>query len=399
MFHSTHARGLRVTALLMFFSTLMVSQGQKQVEKDYADAQKALADGRYQEAAEGFEKICQIDPAIAEVHANLGLIYFRQRQLDRAIPALRQALKLKPNLTKANTLLAICLAETGQFREALFGLEACVHQYPAGEVRRMCGLQLIRTYNVLEHQDKAVEMSLQLTRMYPNDPEVLYETEKVYGNFAFLTMQKLAELAPESIWRHQAAAEAYESQGSNDLAIAEYRTVVASDPRRPGVHYRLGRTLLSRAQERDIQAAADEFTQELAIDPTNANAAYELGEICRKAGQLRQAAQYFRQALKYYPDFEQARIAVAAVLISEGTPALALDELKRALALNSKNEIAYYRLAQAYKALGKPSEQGIALAEYARLHAQNAEHRLVKPLDEVTKQELDSVASQYQPSW
>ena len=56
-------------------------------------------------------------------------------------------------------------------------------------------------------------------------------------------MQKLAQVAPSSVWRHQAAAEADESQGSYSLAITEYRQVLALEPDRPGVHYRLGRTL------------------------------------------------------------------------------------------------------------------------------------------------------------
>ncbi len=90
-----------------------------------------------------------------------------------------------------------------------------------------------------------------LKKVYPDDPEVLYHTGKIFGNYAFLTMQSLWHVGPDSIWRHQAAAEAYESQQSFDLALNEYRAVLALDPRRPGIHYRMGRTLLASKREQN----------------------------------------------------------------------------------------------------------------------------------------------------
>ena len=46
---------------------------------------------------------------MAEVHANLGLIYFEERKFDQAVPALQRSLKLKPTLTKSSHLLAMSL--------------------------------------------------------------------------------------------------------------------------------------------------------------------------------------------------------------------------------------------------------------------------------------------------
>ncbi|PYU44237.1 MAG: hypothetical protein DMG54_09815, partial [Acidobacteria bacterium] len=42
--------------------------------------QKALASGRYEEAERAFEKIRELEPGMAEVHANLGAIYFQERK-------------------------------------------------------------------------------------------------------------------------------------------------------------------------------------------------------------------------------------------------------------------------------------------------------------------------------
>ena len=137
-------------------------------------------------------------------------------------------------------------------------------------------------------------MALELNRLFPDDPEVLYHTSRIYANFAFLKLRKLSEVAPSSIWRKQAAAEADESQGNLDLAINEYRQVLQMDLGRRGIHFRLGRVLLARAQQSDSQAEAlKEFEQEVELDPTNANAAYEIGEIYHKSGQLEKAREFF----------------------------------------------------------------------------------------------------------
>ena len=371
-----------------------------EVQRYTEEGQNALTQGQYGEAEKAYEKLRDLEPGIAEVHANLGLIYFQEKKFEQAVPALRQALKLKPNLPKTATLLAMSMSELGRYSEALPGLEKGFRQSTEPAFKRMCGLQLLRAYSGLQRDSMAVELALELNRMYPNDPEVLYHTGRIFGNFAFLTMQKLAQVAPASVWRHQAEAEAYEAQGSNDAAISEYRQVLSVDPQRPGIHYRLGRTLLARSQRRntpdDVAAAAEEFEQELAVEPGDASAAYELGEIHRNAGEFDEARKYFEQALKYYPDFAEAQLGLAAVFMSVQKPDLALPHLERAVALNPGNEVAWYRLSQVHGMLGHETEQKKAFAEFQRLRTQKssqqeAAKQIFSP-EEVTRQQLDQSA-------
>lgn len=364
----------------------------------FAEGEKALAEHRYAEAEKAYEKLRELDPGIAEVHARLGLTYYQEGKFQQAVPALRQALKLKPGLPKVDILLAMSLSELGHYNEALPGLEKGFYRSADSALKRMSGLQLERAYTGLQRDSKAVEVALELNRLYPDDPEVLYHTGRLFGNFAYLTMQKLSQAAPTSVWKHQAAGEAYESQGYADLAIAEYRQVLALSPGRPGIHFRLGRVLLARAQQgssrpEDLVDASKEFVQELQLDPTNANAAYELGEIHRKAGEFDKARELFAVALKYYPDFQEAQVGMGRALFALEKPALALPHLRKAIALNPEDAVPYYQLAQAYGALGNAAEQQKALAEFRRIRSQKASRQeAVKNVfapQEVTKQELD----------
>jgi tetratricopeptide (TPR) repeat protein len=361
--------------------------------------QSALAAGKYAEAEKAFEQLRKLEPNIAEVYANLGLIYFQQRKFEEAVPTLRQALKLKPTLAKSDNLLAMSLSEIGRYNEAVAGLDKCLRHSPDLEIQRMCGLELQRAYTGLKKDDKAVEVAMQLNRLFPNDPEILYQTGKIYGNFAFLTMEKLAQVAPNSVWKHLAAAEAHESQGSYDQAIPEYNEVLKLDPQRPGIHFRIGRSLMGRYWQRhsadDLAAAEKEFEQELQIDPANANSAYELGELRRKANRFDEAQQYFEQALQHYPDFPEAQLGLAAVLQAKKLPEQAAVHAQRAVAIDPENEVGWYRVAQIQKSLGNNAEQEKAMAEYRRLHDRSSQQHGLEPVfspREVTKQEVEPPA-------
>jgi tetratricopeptide (TPR) repeat protein len=371
------------------------------VERYAEQGQAALAAGHYEDAEQVFAKLRQLQPGIAEVHANLGLIYFEEHKYSDAIPALRQALKLKPTLTKTDNLLAMSLSEVGHYGEAAPGLEKCLHRTADSEIKRMCGLELERAYTGLKKDSKAVEVALELNRLYPGDPEILYQTGKVYGNFAFLTMEKLAQLAPASVWRHLAAAEAHESQGSYSESVQEYREVLRLEPDRSAIHYRIGRSLIGRFWQRqsqdDLVMATKEFEEELRLHPDNANAAYELGEERRKNKELGEAERYFEQALQHYPDFSEAQLGLAQVLLEENQPQQALSHAQHAVVVDPENEVGWYRLAKIQGTLGNAPEQQKALAEYRRLHDMANQQKEVAPVfspREVTKQEVDSTPPQ-----
>lgn len=359
--------------------------------------ERALAEKRYDDAAKAYEKLRAIEPGMAEVHARLGLIYFQQRRFTQAVPSLQEALKLKPALPNIGILLAMSLSELGRYTEALPGLERGFRQTGDAALRRMAGLQLQRAYTGLQQDDKAVATAFDVTRAFPNDPEVLYHASRLFGNYAFLTMRRLAEVAPNSVWKTQAAAEVHESQGEYDLAVAAYRQVLAADPQHPGLHFRIGRSLLARSRQPDakpdlVTQAAEEFRRELQTDPTNANAAYELAEIHRRAERMPDAEQLFETALKYYPDFEEAHVGLSRVLLASGKAAAAADHLNKAVSLNPRSAVAFYQLAQAYRVLGRTADQQKALAEFRRLRAEDrgreGANALFSPR-EITGQQLD----------
>ena len=393
---STASKLVLLLSLIVFRCNLLAQLRTSDSRQEYYEqGEKALAENRYADAEIAYEKLRQLSPETAEVHARLGLVYFQERKYEPAVASLRQALKLKPSLPKLDTLLAMSLSELGRYTESLPGLQKGFRQSSDAAVQRMCGLELTKAYTGLQRDNEAVEVASKLRGLYPDDPEILYEASRLYANASYLALMKLRSVAPTSAWMHQAAAETYESQAQYDLAIREYRAVLALNPNRPGVHFRLGRAI-QRARQANWQTEAQmEFQRELQLDPGNANAAYEMGELYRESGDFAQARSFFEGALKNFPDFEEAQVGLGRTLIALGKPELARAPLQKAIALNPEDAIGYYQLALAYKATGNTAEQQEALAHFQHLRSRKDEADKTFFLDSpspnaVTKQEFDS---------
>ena len=121
---------------------------------------------------------------------------------------------------------------------------------------------------------------------------MLYHSGRLFANFAYLQTMKLAAVAPDSVWLHQAAGEANESQGLHDAALREYRQVLKVAPRRPGIHFRIGRVLLKRSSS---NTSADDVRDiDLLMSGRDARAALLRVGVPAVAGQ---ATDLFRSAV------------------------------------------------------------------------------------------------------
>lgn len=385
---------------LLFWSpaTVFTQAGAGEQIANYTqDGQQALAQGHLATAQTDFEKLATLEPQVAEVHATLAAICYQQREYEEAIREVRLAQRLKPALPKLDSLLALSLAETGDFTRALSGLEKGFKQTADTELRRMCGLQLLRVYPALRRDSDAVETALALNRFFPDDPEVLYHTGRVFGNEAYVVMMRLHDKAPNSVWMLQAQGEANESQKNYDAAVADFQQVLTMDPRRPGIHYRLGRVYLARFSDQqkaeDRTAAAHEFAAELEIDPENGNASYELGVLAQEDGNLDEAQKRFDQVLSRFPDFEEALVALGGCYLQMSKPDAAASPLERATRVEPDDEVAWYRLARAERAIGNDDAATKSMAEFRKVHAAVlAGLRLPNLAHEVTPQKLDAEA-------
>lgn len=340
--------------------------------REFRAAEAAFAEQRYADAAEGYEELASALPQFAELHAKLGLSRFFNRQCSQSAPAFQKALDIRPDLKAARVLLSICQSELGRFTEALPGLEegyADPPNYPG--VKRLAGLELVRSYLGLGRHAHAAKITAELQIAHPEDPEILFHANRTYREVAIQAAFEIAKVAPESVWGHQAMGEAYEGRQFYDLAIMEYRKALAKDPERPGLHFRLGEAMLAKAgTPAQATEALEEFERELAANPAHASAAFRAGEIHHAQERTETALDYYRRAVRLRPDYAEARLALGKLLLELKDAAGATEHLKKAVDLNPDEASYHYQLARAYGAVGNAEGRKRALAEYRRLQSQ-----------------------------
>ncbi len=158
-------------------------------------------------------------------------------------------------------------------------------------------------------------------------------------------------------------------QGKWDQAAKQYELALQQNPNAPGIHFRLGRLLLSKPNPGPDMAeqAKKQFEAELQIDPSNAGAEYVLGELAREAQQWPEAIQHFSRATKLDAGFGDAFLGLGQSFISTQQYAEAVAPLQAAVKLEPLNPATHYLLATAYSRTGHKEEADREFAIHRRM--------------------------------
>lgn len=341
------------------------------------EAQSALRKGDNAGAIPPLEKLVKLQPAVAEIHANLATAYYFSARYADAAREYRQALKLKPALANAHYFLGASLAEDGECRDALPYLDKDLSHVADPALKHALGVDAIRCDLALGQADRAVDLARTLAKAYGDDPELLYLASHLYSGLASQAAESLLRSAPGSYQAHEMSAEVLAMQGKPTEAVDEYRKALALNNHLSGAHYQIGRLLIETSQDGSkLDEARGEFQEELKIDSGNAYAECALGDMALQARQWDDAIQHFHRAVEIDPGFAEARVGLGKTLVSAGRPQEALAPLQEAVKLEPANPSAHYQLSFAYRHLGRQAEAEKELAAYRDAHEREANANL-----------------------
>lgn len=277
------------------------------------------------------------------------------------------------------------LAEAGHCDEALPLLKRSFPQTSDKDLKLRIGIDAVRCAMTLNQPDLAVDFLRMLNREFPRSPEVLYLSVHIYSDLSTRASQVLASVAPTSYQARQLNAEALEVQGKWDEAEKEYRRILEENPRAPGVHFRLGRNVLSKPETpTTAEDAKKEFEAELEIDPRNAGAEYVLGELAREAGRIPEAVEHFTRAARLDSGFGDAFLGLGMALVAEKRYSDAIPPLETAVKLQPGNPAGHYNLAIAYGHEGR-KEDAQREAALQKATAEKIEQEKQKAADAMQK--------------
>jgi tetratricopeptide (TPR) repeat protein len=253
---------------------------------------------------------------------------------------------------------AMTIAKTGHCKEALPLLRQAKSQVTDKDLKRSIGFAGVRCAMFAGEPDAAQAFLQFLNHEFPHDPDVLYLSVHTYSDLSRRAAADLASTAPMSPAGHELHAESSETQGKWDEAAKEYRLVLQQNPQMPGIHFRLGRLLLSKANPTDADAeeAKKQMQQELEVDPGNTGAEYVLGEMARQSEQWDDAIQHFSHAAKIDSSFGDAFVGWGGALVSEKKFSDAISPLESAVKMEPGNAAAHYFLGIAYARTGRKED-------------------------------------------
>jgi tetratricopeptide (TPR) repeat protein len=293
-----------------------------------------------------------------------GIAEFHRGQYAAAEAWLEKA----PDSPQRRTFLALTRAATGHCDTAQPDLAEQFANSADPELRRLAGLAVTQCQLAEGHYDDAVPVLARLKALYPSDADVLYQCARLHMRAWNDTLYEMFRKTPSSYRVNQISAEVFEIQNRYAEAIAEYRKAIEKNPAALNLHFRLGRALLLESHSPDnLALARREFEAELALNPTDAVAEYELGQILLVSQQPAEALKRFERAVGLSPNFPEALQAVAKARIDAKQYPEAIILLEKVVRLQPANESAHYSLMLAYRNAGRTADAAREQAELDKL--------------------------------
>jgi tetratricopeptide (TPR) repeat protein len=377
---------LRAFSISLLLVTTVVSGAQtvsqQQIRLHYQRAEEALKANHSQEASNEFREILRLDPRNAEACANLGQIAYSQQGYAEAAKWFAESLTIKPQLWDAKAFLGLSDMMLGRTTDGdPLLLEAFPH-ITNENLKMQVGVSLVRFHMSTHSLNQVVGVVHELEQSAQADPEVLYVAYRAYSSLAAESLSSLYKRWPESARVHQIFAQSAVTQDDFPGAIKQYKLAIEADPRLPGIHYELGRTILTNSQDSTaLSTAEQEFKTELTSNPWDADSEYELGEAYRLETKLEPAEEHYRRSIQINPNLGAAQTALGDLLFSKGKPEDALPHLEAGVRLDADDETAHYKLSRVYGAIGRQDDAKRELALFLKLREEHASSHPATPPD------------------
>ena len=329
-----------------------------------------MRQGNLQAAAEGFTTVVKKNPAFAEAHFNLGLVYEELGKPADAIASLQKALSLKPRLHGANLFLGIAEYRLNHLDQSLAALKKETTNFPKDASAWMW-------FGVVElgrdQPEAAAEALDKAAKLAPNDTDILYHRGQAHLLVSKNSYALMFKADPKS-WRvRQILAQANADAERHVDAIAEYQEAIKLAPRQPGLHEELGTEYRNIGKLDEAQAA---FQQELEIDPYNVLARYKLGVLLVEKGQAAQGKEMIEAAARDKAGLRHLDYNLGRAEMLLGDDNAAAEHLKRATTAPADPEVmeqTWYQLGMVYRRLHRTGEAQQAMATFQKLKDEEAE--------------------------
>jgi tetratricopeptide (TPR) repeat protein len=297
------------------------AQQPSEFESLLAWAKEAQAKGDFEAASSYYRQAVTLQPELAELRANLGLMYYQTGKDEQAIDAFLQAIRLKPGLFVPNLFLGLDYLKLKRFDEAIPYLKQAALSKPADtEVH----LALGQAYAASGKTRPAIASYRHAVQLNSENADAWFHLGVTYLELVEANARILLARYKESGYLHALVGDTFAEQKAFLQAAEAYKTTLACSAFPSGMHAAYGFVLL---HEHDLPAAEHELFVELASNPGSLMAKLGLARLRVEQGAAAEGTREIAEIWKADPGFLRAN----APLLKAGLPQPRLSELQGAL--------------------------------------------------------------------
>lgn len=330
---------------------------------------EAMRAGHLEQAADDFLRCLAAQPNSPEVHFNLGLVRFQQGRWIDASKELSGALKSNPDLRGADLFLGISNYRLDRYGDAVEHLELAAMAEPSNlQAWMWLGMAQLAAGDA-----KSSVQSLQRAKqLKPADVDVLFHLGRAYMQLSKDTYQHMYQADPKS-WRvHQVLCDSFEQADRLDDAAKECQVAVDLKPNEPGLHQQLGDIHWKQSH---LEQAEAEFERELAIEPQNLTAMFDLAAVQIDRSKPETAVKLLTDVVQQHPDATEAHYQLGRANAQLGDVEGAIQEFSAVVKhpQASRPETlrqSYWQLSQLYRRTQHADEARVALSAFLKLKQQ-----------------------------
>jgi tetratricopeptide (TPR) repeat protein len=317
--------------------------------------QDALSHGRLDAAERDFQQVLAIDPQVGGAYANLGVVYMRRKQWEKALANLHIAEDLMPQVAGIRLNIGLAYYRQNAFLKAIPPFESVVRDQPdAPQPRHLLGL----CYFFAERWADAAHTLEPLWAQESGTLSFLYVLSiaahraglKDLDDRATAQLVKTGDGSPEY---HLFMGKAHLNLEQYDMALADFQAAAEANPNLTFIHFNLGLVYLKK---QDYEHARDEFLKDAAVEPDLAFNYDELGDVYSLMQQDSNAEKSYRAALRRDPRLVNSYLGLAKTYQREEKYPQALTAIDSAGKLDPRRTDIHYVRGQILIHMGRKED-------------------------------------------
>lgn len=277
--------------------------------------------GNLTEALRLYRQVYRRFPSFVAALFNMGLIYDQQGSTDKALDCFKAIADHDLKYPNLNLFIGIEETKRGNGRAALAPLNIATKENPQDKEG---WFWLARAHLLLKNDVAAMNAATMARSLVINDPTTLFLIAKIYMD--------------QEDWR------------GGEATLTE---IIRDHPDLAGIHEALG-TCYFMQDEFDL--AMTQYSDEIAIDPTNGKANAMVGILFSQRGDSQSAIPYLESALKQNPHVVMLQLKLSRALWSVGNVEDAVAHAQLAEKLDQRNVDAHFILLRLYRELGRTAD-------------------------------------------